>query len=500
MKLQLIKTVALLLISATALTSFVVHSFMLRAVAYQMMADKEGQLTKLVSNYTIPPSLSRKDTMTDFTPILRASGASAICLQEEHGPIACKGDTREVEDLQWKKILNVTISSQTPQRLLIGILWVSWFPAARNLLVAIPASGQSDDQMALAFSYPLERHYAKFKEMQNFIVGYLCINIGILLLMAFFSFRTQLFRPMDRLIRTADSYADESGVPFLAWGGADELSQLSASMQQMLMRIKMDRETMRRHVRSLEEANRQLISTREEMVRTEKLSSVGRLAAGLAHEIGNPIGIVQGYLSLLHEDLGTVEKYDYCHRAEQELFRINRLVRQLLDYSRPSGNGKSLVDVHHIIHEVTELLSPQPLMTGIALHLHLEASQFIVYAVSEQLVQVVLNGMINAADAIRAKSSDGQGAITIQTADATLEQERWLCLSMADTGTGLPLDALANAFDPFFTTKAPGHGTGLGLSVSYTLINAMGGHIALANRVSGGAILTIRLPLYQSIA
>lgn len=500
MKLQLINSVALLLVLATALTSFVVHSFGLRAAAYQVMAEKESQLTEMVKSFIVVSSPLKTHREIDFMAVFRVAAASAVCRQGEHGTMACQGNAREVEVSQWQKIVHSSLSAQKPQSQLSGFLWVSWFPAARNLLVAIPVVDQSGGRMALAFYYPLERYYIKIKTMQGPIAVYLCVNIGILLVIAFYSFRAQLFRPMDRLIRTADSYVDESGVPFLTWERTDELGQLAASMQQMLVRIKMDRETMRRHVILLEEANRKLIATREEMVRTEKFSSVGRLAAGLAHEIGNPIGIVQGYLSLLQEDLNIREKIDYCQRAEQELFRINRLVRQLLDFSRPSGDGKEVVDVHYIINEVAELLNPQPLMAGITIHLHLEASHFMIYAIGPQLVQVLINSLINAADAIRAQTTGGKGIITIQTADATLEHERWLCLSIADTGIGLPPDALANAFDPFFTTKPPGHGTGLGLSVSYALINAMGGHITLENRAAGGAILVIRLPLYQFIA
>jgi C4-dicarboxylate-specific signal transduction histidine kinase len=128
-----------------------------------------------------------------------------------------------------------------------------------------------------------------------------------------------ILRPVERLLQLTNSYRDEHGVPFLALRESNELAQLFISMQQMLHRISADREKLHQHVASLEQANQQLRATREEMIRTEKLSSVGRLAAGLAHEIGNPVGIVQGYLGLIRQsDVAEDEREEFCRRAEQE--------------------------------------------------------------------------------------------------------------------------------------------------------------------------------------
>nr|WP_240193300.1 ATP-binding protein [Desulfobulbus alkaliphilus] len=230
------------------------------------------------------------------------------------------------------------------------------------------------------------------------------------------------------------------------------------------------------------------------MVRTEKLSSVGRLAAGLAHEIGNPLGIVQGYLGLIKQkDLSEQERQEFSTRAEQEVQRISRLVHRLLDLSRPVATTSGDVDVHRVLGEVIDLLRPQPLLDGIDLTSRLEAAESVVHGNAAQLLQVFLNCLINAADAVHAAGE--RGTIEVRSENIDHAGKPALRVTIADSGIGLAEGERANVFDPFFTTKEPGKGTGLGLSVSYALLKAMGGDISLANRVEGGALATIVLPL-----
>jgi two-component system, NtrC family, sensor kinase len=191
-------------------------------------------------------------------------------------------------------------------------------------------------------------------------------------------------------------------------------------MERMLVRIKADREQLQRHLASLQEANQELIATREEMVRAEKLSSVGRLAAGLAHEIGNPLGIVQGYLGLIgQKDLGEEERREFCSRAEQELQRISLLVHRLLDLSRPATGISGDVDVHRVLEEVIDLLRPQPLLDGIDLTSRLTAADAVVHGNAAQLLQVFLNCLINAADAVHAAGDRGTIEVCTEIIDGT---------------------------------------------------------------------------------
>lgn len=498
MRLSVTLTLVTLLFLATMLTFFLVSTFWLRESALAFAREQELVLTLAVRTIDRLPETDRQEAF--FAAVLSAgpgeSGALAACLKEAAGTISCRG-AGEPD----RQDLAKTLAESNPaggMRTLSGLTWILGVPAKKYLDVGIPVDSTGQPITAAAVRHSLEAHFGPLRTMQRTLVGYLGLNLIILTVIGFFRFRTRLFRPMDHLVRLADSYSDESGVPFLAMHGGNELAQLTGSMQQMLARIKADRQKLQQHVASLQEANRQLIATREEMVRAEKLASVGRLAAGLAHEIGNPVGIVQGYLGLMGQlDVAEEERREFCRRAEQELLRISQLVRRLQDLSRPVSGDQEEVDVHLVLDEVVSLLRPQPLMDGIDLRLSLLAEESLVRGNADQLLQVLLNCLINAADAMRAGGLADRGVIEISTDSVVDDSCRSIRVAISDTGPGLAEEALANAFDPFFTTKEPGKGTGLGLSVSYALIKGMGGRISLANREGGGAVVSIELPIVQ---
>ena len=497
MRLSVTLTLVTLLFLATMLTFFLVSTFWLRESALAFAREQELALTLAVSKIDRLPEADRQEAF--FAAVLAVkpgdSGVLAACLKEAAGTISCRGAGEP--DRQG---LAQTLAGSNPagsMRTLSGLTWVLGVPAKKYLDVGIPVDS-TGQPIAAAVRHSLEAHFGPLRTMQRTLAGYLGLNLIILTVIGFFRFRTRLFRPMDHLVRLADSYSDESGVPFLAMHGGNELAQLTGSMQQMLARIKADRQKLQQHVSSLQEANRQLIATREEMVRAEKLASVGRLAAGLAHEIGNPVGIVQGYLGLMQQlDVDEEERREFCRRAEQELQRISQLVRRLQDLSRPVSGDEEEVDVHLVLNEVVSLLRPQPLMDGIDLRLSLLAEESLVRGNADQLLQVLLNCLINAADAMRAGGLADRGVIEISTNSVVDDSCGTIRVAISDTGPGLAEEVLANAFDPFFTTKEPGKGTGLGLSVSYALIKGMGGRISLTNREGGGAVVSIELPIVQ---
>jgi signal transduction histidine kinase len=287
------------------------------------------------------------------------------------------------------------VRARTVVRRLGGRQWVGMVPGKQYLDLAVRLTGPNQRTIPLALRFPLEPCHAKIRSLQRYIAVYLGINLIILAVLGFFRIREMILRPLERLLQLTNSYRDEHGVPFLALRESNELAQLFISMQQMLHRISADREKLHQHVASLEQANQQLRATREEMIRTEKLSSVGRLAAGLAHEIGNPVGIVQGYLGLIRQsDVAEDERAEFCRRAEQELQRISQLVRRLLDLSRPVSGDEAEVDVHLVLDEVVSLLRLQPLMDGIVLRVSLLAQESLVRGNADQLLQVFLNCLI----------------------------------------------------------------------------------------------------------
>ena len=496
-------TLAVLLGLATALTFSVTAAFWLRQATLLVAREKEQQIGLIVDSaarqWLGPEEAQPFVAALVGASALGAGGVAGCLVLGDHGPV-CSGAGPE-EQAALQPLLAESLASGQSRRTLTGLAWVGLIPASRTLDLAVPVHLPDRGDGALALRFPLRTLvHAEAQALHRYASLYLVVNLLALLALGVLHLHRTIARPVTQLIRRTDAYTDEGGLPFLALEGGSELGQLAGSLQRMLARIRADRDTLRDHVASLEAANRQLVAAREEMVRAEKLASVGRLAAGLAHEIGNPVGIVQGYVGLVRlPDLSATEREDFCARADQELQRISRLVRQLLDLARPAGGPATEVDVHRVLDEVVTLLRPQPLLDGIDLHLDLQAADAVVRADAGQLVQVFLNGLINAADSVRQAERGADGAIRVATVDVDRATGPAVRVTIIDNGVGLGAAEAANAFDPFYTTKEPGRGTGLGLSVSHAIVTALGGDITLAGGEHGGAVLTITLPVVSPV-
>ena len=310
--------------------------------------------------------------------------------------------------------------------------------------------------------------------------------------------------PLARLAKRAEDYREEEEIIFAVRKEDNELNRLSKALNIMLRRISGDKERLRSTVQSLEKANLDLKKAQKEIIRAEKLASVGRLSAGIAHEIGNPIGIVIGYLELLkQEDISAEERDEYIRRTEEEIERINTIIRQLLEVSRPSNTGRTVISIHDLIRDTAGVFRVQPLMASIELSLKLSAEEDTVLADPNQLRQVFLNLSINAADAISGNGENTGGRLEIGTLveKHSAHEEKncgpWLNIMFVDDGPGIAEENLGNIFDPFFTTKDPGRGTGLGLSVSFMIVESLGGKMTVTSEVGRGTTMMISLPIHR---
>jgi two-component system NtrC family sensor kinase len=215
---------------------------------------------------------------------------------------------------------------------------------------------------------------------------------------------------------------------------------------------------------------------------------VGRLTSGIAHEIGNPIGIVLGYLDLLKQtDLTPDERDDFIARSEKEITRINHIIRQLLDMSR-SSVGESKPDVRSPTAQRLDFGARyQPAADAIVFETHLNATDDIVFADPDRLRQVFLNILLNAVDAVSADTcTESRIKMITECAkdDGDMSGDHtggFIKVTIQDSGPGIQPSNLPHVFDPFFTTKPPGKGTGLGLSVSFMIVEKLGGHIAVSS-------------------
>ncbi len=380
-----------------------------------------------------------------------------------------------------------------------GIFWREKSHAV--LSAPLQVNGKTVGGLSILLS--LEPVYQTLKSSQRILFVYIVINIIILTFIGIYRISKLYLLPLSRLAKRADEYQEDDDMIFAVRKEDNELNRLSKALNSMLKRISADKEKLRSTVQSLEKANRKLKKAQQEIVRAEKLASVGRLSAGIAHEIGNPIGIVMGYLELLKQaDISTGEKKEYIQRTEEEIERINTIIQQLLEVSRPSNSARQAVSVHELIHNMADVLRVQPLMSEIDLLLDLAASQDTVFADPNQLRQVFLNLAINAADAMAADEKDERGTLNIATrlvtgdGDHGKNDEQLVKIAFIDNGPGIAGQHVGNIFDPFFTTKDPGKGTGLGLAVSFMIVESIGGRMTVHSEEGRGTEMEILLPLF----
>lgn len=236
-------------------------------------------------------------------------------------------------------------------------------------------------------------------------------------------------------------------------------------------------EELRAYVRQVEESHRMLIQA-------EKMATVGRLTASIAHEINNPLQSVRNCLHLAgRNELPIETRQEYMSLAQDELERLMNTVQRMLEFYRPGALSKKFADINELIQRVLKLLDPEINNSNISIHLKLSSRLKPTPVVSDQIQQVILNLVLNAVEAM----PDG-GDIYLETR----QRKQGVEIVVEDTGTGIPLEDAQKVFEPFVSSKEKG--TGLGLTVSYGIITAHGGSLELINGRGKGACFRILLP------
>ena len=263
--------------------------------------------------------------------------------------------------------------------------------------------------------------------------------------------------------------------------GHDEISSLAESFNQM--EDKLDHA-----MNSLEDIIKQLQEKQAQLVEAEKLAGIGKLAAGIAHEINNPLTSVLTFSNLMLEQCPPGDpRHDKLKLMARETDRARTIVRQLLNFGRESAIKPVKININQPVTEIAESLVAQEAFKDIELSLKLADNLPEVYADPAQVGQVVLNILLNAIHAI---TPPGRIDVSTRLADKSVE------VIFTDSGKGIPEEHLHKIFDPFFSTKAATKGTGLGLAVSYGIIKKHGGEITVASAVGKGTTFTVRMPIY----
>ncbi|HET7697125.1 MAG TPA: ATP-binding protein [Vicinamibacterales bacterium] len=237
------------------------------------------------------------------------------------------------------------------------------------------------------------------------------------------------------------------------------------------------------------------ISTRvqleEQLQISDKMASIGLLAAGVAHEVNTPLTGISSYTQMLLQQAPADDpSTKVLEKIERQTFRAAKIVNGLLNLARPAQVDSGPCDINAVINDVLSLLEHQFRTGSIQVRKELAAAAPIVQGIEHKLQQVFLNLFLNARDAM-----PKGGWLTI----VTRQERNGAVVEIADTGSGIPADQLSRIYDPFFTTKAIGKGTGLGLSITYGIVQEHGGHITCDSQLGQGTRFTIHLPLAGAV-
>lgn len=329
---------------------------------------------------------------------------------------------------------------------------------------------------------------AKSNHLRGMIIAITATVVAVVLLLTLlYYFRVWVFRPIKSLQRGVRRIQSGNFDQPIALHSRDELEELANEFNAMTCRL---RDTYKDLANQVNERSRQL-------VRSERMVSVGFLAAGVAHEINNPLHSISLYSEALERRIGDVcakvpkdaaeEIHNFLRVIQQEAFRCKDITRKLLDFSRPGEQKRERVDLGKLIEDVIQVARPLPNARGKSI---VFTPVCLVAPVSPpDLKSVVLNLIVNALD-----SMDEGGVLTVALSQAGESA----VISFRDTGCGMTQEVLDNIFEPFFTRNRTGNGTGLGLSISHQIIDAHGGEITAASDGPGrGSTFTVRLPLHD---
>jgi len=312
------------------------------------------------------------------------------------------------------------------------------------------------------------------------LLATLGLFVALLVLIAVWLLERGIGRRLERIDGALEAVGAEQQGPGLLPEGGDAVGRVGAAVNRLAQRLREERGRTRSQIEALEAANQKLREARQDLARSEQLAGIGRLAAGVAHEVGNPVSALIGYAALMRERIAQGKDVDgYAERIEREASRIDRILRDLLQLARPPA-ALQAIDLRRAVDSARSVVAPQHAQVSFetALPPHLPP----VRGDEHYLSQVFVNLMTNSVKA---------GASRVKISGRTADSAVWV--EVEDDGSGIPPEVLPRLFEPFFTTAAPGAGSGLGLALCHATMERFGGAIAARNRQSGrGTVVELR--------
>lgn len=326
------------------------------------------------------------------------------------------------------------------------------------------------------------------------VIAILCVVVLLLILV--FS-TSRIINPLQKMVLATQRIAKGDLTHKLHVKSKDEIGALAESFDKMTVELRMANQKLIEWGKTLEkkveERTAEIRQMQTHLIQQEKLASLGKLAAGIAHEINNPLGGILIYSHLLLEDTKKEDpQYQNLEKIVKETTRCRDIVKGLLQFARPKEPEVTQINVNSTLDNALLLLESQAIFQDIAIKKQYQDGLPPVVADKSQLQQVFINIILNAVDAM-----NGKGILTLKTNFS--EGKRFINIAISDTGHGIKERDRSRLFEPFFTTKEVGAGTGLGLAICYSIIQKHEGTIDVESEVGKGSTFTVKLPLQRDI-
>ena len=353
-----------------------------------------------------------------------------------------------------------------------------------SLLVTIPVQERTTRHGALQAQFSLQLLSEKISNFYILVTLTAAIFGMVLTLFGSYLLSKNVVAPVIELKTASKQVAAGNLEVHLNEMRSQTFADLANSFNSMTKALRKSRSDKDQHIAELEKLNQQLQQTQNELIQSEKMASIGHLAAGMAHEIGNPLGALIGYLSLLNKQPeGATAEITTAALSEAE--RIDQLVRDLLDYARPAVSPATVIDIRDAIEASLNILTQQGMIDTKRVQFEITEGRHLVAIASNRLQQVIINLLKNALDA-----SPPDSTITLKCYS---ERDK-VVVAIANKGDQIKAEQISSLFDPFYTTKDPDKGRGLGLFVCHNILSDAQGRIDVSSSQNGLTCFTIELP------
>ncbi len=384
-----------------------------------------------------------------------------------------------VQNLDGNRAIGTRVSEEVYDQVLVkGIPWVGRAFVVNNWYISAyePIENINGEIIGILYVGLLEEKFTDLqKKTMGIFLGITLSGMALALIISYFLI-SNILKPINQLVYASKKLANGDLTQKVKLTSKDEIGELTEAFNFM--------------VSSIKERDEQLKArTQQKVQESERLASLGRLAAGVAHEINNPLGAIMVYSNLLLEESKLQGfKKENLKKIVRETVRCKEIVKGLLDFARKTEPKKELADINNILERVSSLVEKQSLFQNIKITKKLNKTLPMVMIDKIQIQQVFMNIFLNAAEAMR-----GKGNFTISV--RLLKRKRTLEIQLTDTGRGISQENIKSLFEPFFTTRGEAGGMGLGLAISYGIIKSHGGNIDVKSQVGKGTTFFIRLPV-----